>query len=320
MMQDLKNTKVAIIFYGMIRNYCLPSKSIKKHIIKPNNGDVYYFGPSYTDRPSNSHYGKFDKDGFLMENPKSAKDSVFPAEIGDFIETYSDCIKNYKIHDLKFSFFEEEADSVSRRDEWLFQLNPARVLSMFYNMSGAIEEFLKFSNENSLSYDACVLMRPDLVFYNRVLPQAEDGKIYIPKAQGISERGETYDGNAPVYFYKNAYTGEYIPGGRKITFNDQFLIMTQKEISTFKGMYDEVKDMMKRKVPLSPETLFYLMTKNRFLDVIINADWVYEIYRNDTKLISNIIDSPELRDIDRYHPSLKEKTKSRFEGKGYRSL
>lgn len=301
----------AVLFYGMIRNFEVPSKTLHKHIIAPNEADTFYFGPSYTDKPSNSHYGKFDHDGFMVENPKALPDSVSPANSAGFRENYGHTLKKFVTHNLPFSHFEDEAKSICGTEDWLFNLNPARVLSMFYNIGGAIDSFLTFYNETRAVYNNCIVTRPDLVFYSLVTMETEPGCVQIPQSQGISERGETYDGNAPVYYYKNALTGEYVPGGRKTTFNDQFLLMNISDLKKLGSLYVEIKDMIRRRVPVSPETLFYLALKNRGLSIAPQKEWVYEIFRNDTKRVLSVLNSPELAEIDRYHPSLSRRLSGR---------
>lgn len=304
-------SKSAVLFYGMIRNFSSCAHSLKKHLISPNHADVYFFGPSYTDKPSNSHYGEFDEKGFLIKNPKSMNSKMYPADMAGFLKQYQGSIQHYATHDLKYSFFEREAKKITGSYDWLFNLNPARILSMFYNISGVIDIFIDFTKRNSIVYDSCVITRPDLALYAPIYSQPEKNSVHIPQAQGFSKIGEAYTINAPVYFYKNAQTGEYVPGGRKETFNDQLLVLSMTDLLNFKGLYDEIKEMIKRKVPLSPETLFYLFVKNNNLKIIQEEGWFYEIFREDTPIISNVISSPELQEIDPYHPSLKEKYTSK---------
>ena len=52
--------KVAILLYGMLRTFRITAPSFHRHVVSPNNADVFYFGPAQTDSPTLAHKGHLD--------------------------------------------------------------------------------------------------------------------------------------------------------------------------------------------------------------------------------------------------------------------
>ena len=67
---DNRERKVAILLYGMLRSFQLTAASFHRHVVEPNNADVFYFGPAQSDAPSLVHKGHLDVFGNVKINPK----------------------------------------------------------------------------------------------------------------------------------------------------------------------------------------------------------------------------------------------------------
>ncbi|EEA00844.1 hypothetical protein BH160DRAFT_3855 [Burkholderia sp. H160] len=300
-----KNPRVAVLLYGMVRDYEKCASSIERVLLGPNNADLFYFGPSFTDYPDREFsIGERDSEGFIIKNPKTDAPKFFDVDADAFERVYKKNIRAYKFHDTPPSFFETEAGRLVTRDKWLFGLPPSRILSMFYNFDGVVREFNKYRAEHPGGYDAVVITRPDLVLYNSISAEIKDGTVHIPSGEGFDEMGRNHLGNAPVFYYKNINTGEYVPGGREVGFNDQIIILPVDVLESLSDIYKEAKEMIGRGVPSSPETIIYLMLKNRDIKIEAHPEWAYEIYRRGGNDVANVLTSPELKVIDRYHPSL----------------
>lgn len=300
-----KTPRIAVLLYGMVRDYEKCASSIERALLSPNNADLFYFGPSFTDYPDREFsVGGRDGEGFIMQNPKAETPEFFHVDVDAFVRVYKKNIRAYKFHDMSPTFFEAEAGRLVTRDKWLFGLPPSRILSMFYNIDGVVREFNKYRAEHPGDYDAVVITRPDLVLYGSISAEIKDGTAHIPLGEGFDEIGRKPLGNAPVYFYKNINTGEYVPGGREVGFNDQIIVLPMNVLGSLSEIYKEAKEMIGRGVPLSPETILYLMLKNKDVEIEEHPEWAYEIYRRGRNDVANVLTSPELKVIDRYHPSL----------------
>ncbi|WP_010512382.1 hypothetical protein [Komagataeibacter europaeus] len=297
--------RTAILFYGMLRNYEIPSKSIFKNILEKNDCDIFYFGPSETDSPDiNYAIGLRDKNGFFIKNPKEDKQKVTPSKIDGFLKIYGKYLKSYHVHENKTEFFEENISKICSREDWIIGLNPARMLSMFYNIGGVIDIFNEYCNNNNKKYDKIILTRTDIIFYGNIISEIKNKEMHIPFGEGFNEIGEKHMGNAAVFFYKNMETGDYVSGGRKDSFNDQIMLFSPNDITMFDNIYENVKYLIRNKVPLSPETILFILAKRNEMRIITHPEWEYEIYRVGKKPILSILDTDELKDIDRYHPKL----------------
>ncbi|GAA4482857.1 hypothetical protein [Gluconacetobacter asukensis] len=299
--------KNAVLFFGMLRNYEIPSESIKNKILYKGDCDVFYFGPKETDLPNKEYaIGIQDKDGFFIKNPKEDLQETVPVNIENFCAVYDGYIKDFRAHDKKTGYFEEISRSLRPREDWLMGLNPARMLSMFYNIDGVVKLFVDYCKKNKKSYKNVIITRTDIVTYTDFPCVVSDGEIHIPSGEGFSSNGEKHIGNASVFFYKNMLTGDYVSGGRKDSFNDQVMIVSFNEINKFCNIYDQILELIKAKAPLSPETLLFILCKRSGLNIVAHPEWAYEIYRDGKKEITSIMDIEDLKNIDRYNPRLQE--------------
>jgi len=299
---ELKHKKSAILFYGMLRDFSIPSHSIKNKLITSET-EVFFFGPSDTDRPDiNYAIGVQDKDGFFIENPKERTQITIPSDKEGFIELYQDNLKKYHFHDKTPEYFDAVSRDLRPREDWLMGLNPARMLSMFYNMGGVIKLFLENKQGKLDQYGRIVITRTDLVIYSDLPCVVDAGCIHIPYGEGFAKNGEKHQGNASVFYYKNMFTGDYVSGGRKFSFNDQIMILHPEDLIVLENLYEDIVDLIKQKAPLSPETLLYILFKRHNMIVVPHEDWAYEIYRRGKKEIDSIMEIEDLKNIDRYNP------------------
>jgi hypothetical protein len=57
--------KVAVLLYGMLRSFQVTAGSFHRHVVRPNNADVFYFGPADSDVAPTSLSGRLDMFGNL---------------------------------------------------------------------------------------------------------------------------------------------------------------------------------------------------------------------------------------------------------------
>ncbi|GCE80523.1 hypothetical protein LV478_04440 [Komagataeibacter oboediens] len=305
--ESKKEARVAVLMYGFLRDYAKTAASFKKVILASQECSLFFFGPDYTDAPDkNFGVGRRDDAGFFIDNPKSKLSKYVKVKKDDFLKTYKDWLVDYQFHSTPQSSFIQQRELLVPETEWLFRLDPARILSMFYNMGGVIDNFFKYTETTGERYDVVLITRSDLAFYNNFSAEVGENEIHIPLGEGFDNNGCKPLGNAPVYYYKNMNTGEYIPGDRTKSFNDQVIVLSYKSAYHLRNLYNKVKACLGRKVPPSPETILYLLSTDANFKVITHPEWNYEIYRAGKKPIENVLSTPDLSKIDPYHPILKK--------------
>ena len=311
--ENKKEARLAVLMYGFLREFETTAPAFKKKILEPNKASLFFYGPDYTDAPDkNFGIGTRDADGFFIDNPKSKQSKYFPVRKKDFLKTYKNWLSDYEFHSIAQSQFLNERQALLPETEWLFRLDPARILSMFYNMGGVIDNFFKYVEKTGEKYDVILITRSDLAFYDNFSADIGENEIHIPFGEGFDENGQKHLGNAPVYYYKNLNTGEYVPGGRTKNFNDQIMALSYKSACHFHNLFKQVRDCLTRKVPPSPETILYLLSINANLSIVPHPEWNYEIYRSGKKIITNVLSVPELVNIDPHHPVLKYESDTDF--------
>lgn len=299
--------KVAVLLYGMLRTFRTTAPSFHRHVVAPNNADVFYFGPSESDRPGLTHKGQLDVFGNVKSNPKGQVDGVSPVEMDDFLAAYGPAMRQYRLHHVDQEEFVRQAAVVDRQ-EWIFGLNPARMFSMVFNMEGAVHLLEDYEQEHQVRYDFVIITRPDLAFFSPIKAQGRAGQIHIPSGEGFDEWGKKHVGNARVLYYKNVETGDYIPGGDTHHFNDQVFVLRREDLAGFSGLSKCMSDYLAKKVPASPETIFYLhLCQRHGLKPVYHPEWCYEIYRPGMPLVQNVADTSLIALVDRYHPKARER-------------
>ncbi|HCN8126144.1 TPA: hypothetical protein N6399_004700, partial [Escherichia coli] len=249
-----KDIKVAVLLYGFLRTADLTVGSLIRNVVDVNNADIFYFGPDSSDSPTQIHKGILDSSGFVKINPKGEAHEI-PCGIEDkLVSIYGDKLRNYKLHYKKFDDFNEQTSFVDK-NEYLFNLNPARFVSMFYNMQGAYELMNEYEEKQNFRYDVIIITRPDLSFYAPVSAKnIRHGYVYIPAGEGFCPHtGNRNIGLSQVLPYRNRSEGKMVPSG--VGFNDQLLVLTGKTASCMENLLDSVLMYMREKVPLTPETL-----------------------------------------------------------------
>nr|MBA2486616.1 hypothetical protein [Nitrospira sp.] len=201
--------KVAVLLYGMLRTFEVTAGSFHRHVVAPNNADVFYFGPARSDVPTKLHSGRLDYFGNLKKNPKGSVDPVSLVNRESFLKAYSPTIRDYHFHDLDSAEFLRQGAIVASR-EWIFGLNPARIFSMVFNIEGAVNLLQEYEGTQGMSYDAVVITRPDIGFFSPIQARAKPGFLHIPSGEGFDHWGRKHTGNARVLYYKNVETGDFV--------------------------------------------------------------------------------------------------------------
>jgi hypothetical protein len=225
-------------------------------------------------------------------------------------EVYGGALKAAAFHTEPQSKFASTSDGLIQREDWLFQMNPARMFSMFFNMQGVVRVFLDYERRTGETFDTIIITRPDLAFYGQLntwetpYPIVRAGEVHVPQGEGFTEWGEKHSGNAPVLHYKNVATGDFISGGRGARFNDQVLMLNRADLEHFQDIYDALLGYMAARVPASPETVLYLhLVQRAGLTDIQHPEWLYEILRAGARPLQNVTDTPEIMFVDRRHPA-----------------
>lgn len=303
--------KTAVLLFGFLRTAEVTSKSLLDNVASTTDADIFYFGPDASDNPSSIHKGILDGSGFMKVNPKNDAHEIAGGISERLNELYGSRLKSYSLHSRTFDDFCQEAAFINKND-WLFSLNPARFISMFFNMQGVFKIMEDYESANSFKYDRVVVTRPDLSFYSNFdLRKIREGYVYIPSGSGFCEHtGNRNYGLAQVLPYRNKNTGKMVQSG--IGFNDQLLIFNRESSSAMSSIYDCSLKYMQERVPLTPETiLYYHLVVNHGLKVKYSDDWPYEIVRSDETQITTVSDLVILDLIDKYHPNVKARMKEK---------
>lgn len=301
--------KVAVLLYGMLRSFRETAAAFHRHVIEPNNADMFYFGPGESDVATKALSGTLDAFGNLKNNPKGRVDALEEIDHSAFLTAYGPAMRRYRFHDIDQAEFTRQASVVDRRD-WIFGLNPARLFSMVFNMEGVVHLLEDYEREQGVSYDTVIVTRPDIAFFSPVCPRVRRGTVHLPSGEGFDEWGRKHMGNARILYYKNVKTGDYIEGGDRLSFNDQILAFARPDLNCLSNISKAFSEYLSRKVPASPETVFYLhLCLTHKLKPVLHPEWCYQIQRTGMPLVENVADTSMIRIVDRYHPNAKARFK-----------
>jgi hypothetical protein len=300
-------SKVAVLLYGMLRSFQITAPSFHRHVVQPNDADVFYFGPADSDVAPKSLSGRIDVFGNLKDNPKGLVDPLTGVSRSAFLSAYGPAMKRYEFHRVDQEEFSRQAAIVDRQD-WIYGLNPTRMFSMVFNMEGVVHLLEEYERMQGIQYDTVIITRPDIAFFSPIRARAVKGSLHIPCGEGFDEWGRKHMGNARIVYYKNVETGDYIEGGDKLTFNDQMFLLARADLSCFTSLSKALSEYLSRRVPASPETVFYLhLCLRQGLKPKLHPEWCYQIQRAGMPLIENIADTSMIRVVDRYHAKAKER-------------
>jgi hypothetical protein len=300
--------KVAILLYGMLRSFQLTAASFQRHVVGPNNADVFYFGPVQSDVATKEINGRLDVFGNLKDNPKGLVDSTNGIDREAFFAAYGPAMRSYGFHHVDQEEFVRQAEAVVDRRDWIYGLNPARLFSMVFNIEGVVHLLEEYERTHGVIYDIVIITRPDIAFFSSVRAKARKGVLHIPCGEGFDEWGRKHMGNARVLYYKNVETGDYVQGGDTVTFNDQVFLLARADLSCFSGLSKALTGYLTQQVPASPETILYLhLCLRQGLKPLLHPEWCYQIQRAGMPLIENISDTSMIRVVDRYHYKAQER-------------
>ncbi|GKX58423.1 hypothetical protein [Leminorella grimontii] len=304
--------KTAIILYGLFRTANLTYNSFNKHLADYLDADVFYCGYKFSDKPILTHEGLYDKFGFMKENPKNTCDIDSSNEITEvkLKYLYTDRLKASFLHEMSLDKLQDKLSFVDP-NELLFKLVPTRFLSVFYNIQEAYRLIEDYEKENGFVYENIIIARPDLAFYSHLdIGSIRAGTIKIPAGTGFCPHTGTLNvGLVQPLYYKNVHDGTCIPTG--MHFNDQLMALNRNDCGCLKTMLDDCIGYMKKRVPLTPETImFYHFCVINQLKVIQTKKWVYEIFRIGTPEIDNITNIPLLERYDPHHPIVNDRARN----------
>jgi hypothetical protein len=305
-MNDEPHRRLAVILCGPLRTAAETAESFKRHVLGDRDAAIFYFGPGYTDAPGAGYGGEIDLFGTFKRNPKSEVTATQPVEEGLLRSIYGEQLLRWHLHDRPQSDFVKQSEAVISSKDWLMQLNPYRMFSMFYNIEGGARLLLEYERESGTRFDDVIITRPDLAFYSPVEVKPRNGEIHIPKGEGIDINGSPHRGNARVFFYKNVATGDFVSQGE--TFNDQFYAFTRDALSPFLSLTEALPRYLDQRVPPSPETILYLhLVARGGLVPVPHPEWTYEIHRRGAPQFRNVADTPAINFVDRSHPAAIER-------------
>jgi hypothetical protein len=291
----------------MLRTFQVTAGAFHRHVVQPNEADVFYFGPAESDVAPTSLTGRVDVFGNLKDNPKGLVDPVSGVNRAAFLSAYGPAMRRYEFHRVNQDEFVRQSAVVDRKD-WIYGLNPARLFSMVFNMEGVVHLLEEYERAQGVQYDTIIITRPDIAFFSPITARVRSGTLHIPSGEGFDEWGRKHNGNARCVYYKNVETGDYVEGGDLVTFNDQVFVLSRSDLSCFTGLSKALSEYLSQRVPASPETIFYLhLCLRNGLKPKCHPEWCYQIQRAGMPVIENIADTSMIRVVDRYHTKAKER-------------
>lgn len=276
--------KTAVVLYGFLRTYEKTAFSLIKHIIHPNNADLFIFAPNRSGVINDSWY---------EENAKlNNKDHSLGNTISE-----EDVVKNYKGKLTKLKLWEYDKEMFNK-DELknipiIAHINPTRIVSMFYHIENALKLVEQYEKEHHFKYDYIILSRPDIAFYSDIKTNnCSLESISVSSTIGYLDKktGQLLQARAPVMFWKNVILGEMLEA-EKYHFNDPIIISDRKNFAPLFSIYKNVPQFVQIGLPFNPETiLFYLLCFKQNLSLKFCDDWQWEIFRSNHKEIMGIYD------------------------------
>ena len=290
--------KTAVVLFGFLRTFDKTAKSLIKHVLTPNDADLFIYAPEQTGS-LNISWNK------MTNNDTKTGKHTTTESIKNIYGTY---LKKFELWNYDENIFNKYLkDDI----QIIANIIPIRVFSMFYHIKKSLELMEIYEQENNFKYDNIILTRPDLAFYSTIdVSKLNLNQINCSKYAGCYDRnsGKEMIASAPVFYYKNVEKGIIIPTD-KYYFNDQLIISQRKNIILAKQIWDELPELINIKFPFNPESIFYyyFALKNN-LEVSLDNDLEYEIFRSDMKEIENLYDlsghsrwiAPTKKELDIY--------------------
>ena len=273
--------KTAVVLFGFLRTYDIASYSLIKHILEPNNADLFIFAPNNKGCVDYLYHKNDNEDAKIGEQITST----------DLQRAYGNYLKKFELY--LYNELEIIKDINISEIQPIASISPVRIISMFYHINKSIELMEEYEKEMGIKYERVILTRGDLAFFSPIIwNNININNINIPIGMDFSRiTGERKLGCAGVFYYKNVRQGIIIPGNT-YSFNDQFLVSSRDNIVVLKNIYPNLKEMMVNKVPCNPETIFFYWLKCiNNINIDICLDVLYEIFRpcmNEVENINNL--------------------------------
>ena len=271
--------KVAVCLYGFARTYQTTAFSFLKHVVTPNDADIFFYGYDNEGTSQVTTVG-LDNSKAKFGSAQDSKGSLL--DEAQLRSAYGPALKKVHLHTYQASVFIDAAAEFRTKSDFI----PIdRFFSMFYNITGSVQLMKDYEAQTGIKYDAVILTRPDLAFYGPIEASSYDlNLIHIPNSGGQLDTG--MERKPPKYhasYYKNAATGEFIRAKTHV-FTDQLVLGSQATMSALANIYKELPSFLRNGLPCHPETvLFYLLSykQNRR---VVRHKWAYEIFRSDARV------------------------------------
>lgn len=279
--------KTAVVLYGFLRTFACTANSLIKHVLKPNNADLFIFAPSQCG---------------VLNNKNINKTTNLDCSLGRFIDKeelykqYGEYLKLCELWDYSESKILDNSIDISKIPV-IANIHPIRIFSMFYHIKKSLELIKIYEEQMNFRYDNVILTRPDLAFYSLLnINDLAMEKINIPYMNGcidsITKEKINY-GPAPVFYYKNVLKGELIPQ-KRYYFQDQLIISNRDNIMQLIEIYPMLEDLISEKLPFNPETImFYFLHFIKQHDIETSICTEYEIFRTDMSTIESYMENKE---------------------------
>lgn len=227
----MATAKVAIVLYGFLRCFKMTHLSLMENIVNHLNADVYISCP-------NSFY--------VLKNEECSalsiyygKDNLEFVDINFLSYIFKNSLKKSEIFVHEANVYKDivRTNRIPEVSSWN---QPAyRIISMFTNISRSI----KLLQESNVKYDTVILTRPDNKYYSKFKIENVDlSRINFPDHGRFS-----LDGSKQRNLMQC--------GGLNCTFNDQMIVGTQENISSFIDLPQKVIEYVHNGVILNQETM-----------------------------------------------------------------
>lgn len=267
--------KTAVILYGYCRTYKTTAPSLIKNILEPNNADLFVSTYDNTGVSILSKNEDINRTKFILGNKQDLEGEAVSTE--SLSAAYGKYLKDAKINKYNPQKFVKDSEGIFSPI-----LKIERIYSLYWNITNAMSFFLDYVKKNKLTYDAVILARPDLFFFEKLdLSKMDLSKVHVPTYGGNlikkMEKPEPYY----VAYYENIELGEYIPF-RSVIFSDQLIISSFDNMKELASLYENLAHYDKISLPVChSETVLYYHLVYKQKKEYTNYTILYEILREN---------------------------------------
>jgi hypothetical protein len=249
--------KIAICYSGLVRSFEKTFDNHKRALINFNNAEADIFAHFWEPKSESKRW--------ILDNVQHEK-VIF--------------------ENSKDEEFKEEAEGNAAFAEWVTKAYKA--LSMFYGVEKSINLALEYERANSFKYDFIVRMRTDLFFlYNSLskLEKHDNSKLTISPGRMIYGRRRVHWAATDAAIFaselEEAHAREESsrsdPNPCPESIDDMFAFGSGEVMKKYL-VYSDHGEIIKERLPNSPECLLGIHVKNNGLDVYENA-WQLGLFK-----------------------------------------